>query len=448
MTDYKILLQTTEIYKSKKLQSFLLSLESKYNVDKINGQYSNLVNFSTNTSAPYHQWFNYREGFSGQLVLELIKLSGAQKSEYIVDPFCGSGTTNVVATLNGYNTIGLDVNPMSAFIANAKITYYTDIDLKNASLLHKKALKHKTVKQFPEYLEIEKYFDSNNLQELLRIKTFIDTIPNSSAKTILLIAFISIIIDCSNRKRDGNGLRIQHSKIADVNLAFSNKVKLILEDIEKEQSSPGPKGYGLYGNAFDFYDTHIKPMDNVKVGTIIFSPPYANSFDYFESYKLELILGGFAKGMKEVNKLRQNAIRSFVGNRMKSSSNNKFVELLAKEIEKTLPEKEKRTGKVDTRTRKVPNMIRSYFYDMHEVIRQCSLSLDAGKRVYIVVDQSAYVGTIIPTDLLFAYFGEIENFKVERIIECRKARTSPQQLKQYPYLKAGLRESIIELIKK
>lgn len=93
-------------------------------------------------------------------------------------------------------------------------------------------------------------------------------------------------------------------------------------------------------------------------------------------------------------------------------------------------------------------MIRGYFSDMREIIKQCSLTLSSGKKTYIVVDQSAYCGKIVPTDLLLAYFGELEGFEVGKIIECRKARTSTQQLNKYPYLKTTLRESIVVLIKK
>ena len=125
----------------------------------------------------------------------------------------------------------------------------------------------------------------------------------------------------------------------------------------------------------------------------------------------------------------------------------KYVDIIADEIEKAIPKKEAETGRKDLRTRKVPNMLRGYFADMHEVIRQCSICLDKGKRAYIVVDQSAYLGKIVPTDLLLAFYAESEGFKVTNIINCRNARTSTQQLNKYPYLKNSLRESIVCLEK-
>lgn len=443
----KELLQTTKVYDSEELQQFVLSLESKYAIESAQGKYHNLVNFSTNASVPYHQWFKYREGFASELITELISMSGALEGECIIDPFCGSGTTNVVAILNGYDTLGLDVNPMSAFIANAKVDHYSQADLDQATgyLNSLKTFSPQTCKT--AYDDIRKYYSSTNFEGLLRIKSFIDTLAESKAKNILRVAFDSIVMECSDRKRDGNGLKKYPSRIEDVARYYADKVKLIIDDINNISPTPGTSGHGVYDTAYNLHSVYNKHFGNKPAGAIIFSPPYANSFDYFESYKLELVFGDYANGMKGINNLRKNAVRSFIGGASQETCDH-YVDLIALEIENAIPAKEAETGKRDVRTRKVPNMIRGYFSDMREVIHQCSLTLNPGKRTYIVVDQSAYCGKIVPTDLLLAYFGEQEGFTVGRIIECRKARTSTQQLNKYPYLKTSLRESIVELIKK
>lgn len=443
----KQLLQTTRVYESEELQQFVLSLESKYAIESAQDKYHNLVNFSSNESVPYHQWFKYREGFAGELITELISMSGALPGECIIDPFCGSGTTNVVAILNGYDTLGLDVNPMSAFLANAKVDHYSRKDLEQVAS-HLSELKVFTTHTYkPTYEDIRKYFNSHNFDELVKIKSFIDTLNDSKAKNILRVAFDSIVIDCSDRKRDGNGLKKYATKVNDVIGYYFKKVNLIIQDIKSITPMAGTSGHGVYDTAYNLNDEYIQLFGNKPAGAIIFSPPYANSFDYFESYKLELVFGDYANGMKGLNDLRKKAVRSFIGGASQDTCDH-YVDLIALEIENAIPAKEAETGKRDVRTRKVPNMIRGYFADMHEIIRQCALTLGPGKKTYIVVDQSAYCGKIVPTDLLLAYFGEQEGFTVGTIIECRKARTSTQQLNKYPYLKATLRESIVELIKK
>lgn len=443
----KELLRSKKIYGSSELQKFILGLEEKYNVESAQMKYHNLVNFSTNSTVPYHQWFIYREGFASELINELISMSGAQKGDCIIDPFCGSGTTNVVAALNGFDTLGLDVNPMSAYITNAKIMHYSEEDLSEAFENKCKAIANQSIYPKQGYEDVKKYFETDNFYDLLKIKTYIDTLPENNAKRILFVAFLSIVMDCSNRKRDGNGLKVRPTKISSVLQIFSDKVDLIIKDISDQGVKKSVSGYGVYDTAYNLNTIVNSCWKGKQAGAIIFSPPYANSFDYFESYKLELVLGDFASDMKGINKLRKKAVRSFIGAEQQDSCD-MFVDLVAKEIESAIPEKEKETGRRDTRTRKVPNMIRGYFSDMHEVLRQCAKCLKPGRKVFIVVDQSAYLGKIVPTDLFLAYFGEMEGFEVGRIIECRKARTSTQQLNKYPYLKTALRESIVELIKK
>lgn len=441
----KELLETQHIYESQELQQFIYNLETKYVIEKAQDHYKNLVNFSTNLDTPYHKWFPYREGFSSQLIKELIIISGTKPGESVVDPFCGSGTTNVVAALLGYDTLGLDINPMSAFITDAKVSTYSDCDIDDA-VNFEKNISNNCFEKIDVQKDLEKYFEASILKDLTIIKSKIDQVKNVNTKKLLMVAFLSIIIDCSNRKRDGNGLKIRKTKIDNVYSSFSQKLNDIILDV-KNHRIKDIHGHGRFESAINLRSVYTSELPNIPIGTIIFSPPYANSFDYFESYKLELILGGFTDSLKGLETFRKRAVRSFIG-QSSIVDYDKIIDLIAKEIEMAIPIKEIETGKKDMRTRKVPNMIKGYFNDMKEVIVQCSDSLQKGKKTFIVVDQSSYLGKIIPTDLLFGYIAENSNFEVERIIECRKARTSPQQLNKYPYLKDTLRESIVELKKR
>lgn len=447
----KKILEQQKIYYNNELQEFVYSLECKYKFRDLTNRYHNLVNFSENAETPFLNWFRYREGFSGKLIRELIIDSGAQKDEIILDPFSGSGTTPVVAVLNGYNGLGIDVNPLSTFIANVKMSKFSYDELCICRNMAKDILNlpSKCADKADKYNDIRKYFTDKNYTDLCSLRDYIDTISNPRIRDIFLTAFLCIIESSSNRRRDGNGLKTVKTKINDVKEYFYMKLLDIVKDLE--QSSKGSLGQGLCitGSAINLHDIFMREYSetNKKVGTIIFSPPYPNSFDYFESYKLELVFGGFSKDISGIKTFRDQAVRSFVGVKSQETCDH-YIDLFADEIEKAIPLKESETGKKDSRTRKVPNMIKGYFADMKEAIRQCGLCLEKGKKVYIVIDQSAYVGVIIPTDLLLAYISESVGFNVASITECRKARTSTQQLKKYPYLKNVLRESIVELIKK
>ena len=85
---------------------------------------------------------------------------------------------------------------------------------------------------------------------------------------------------------------------------------------------------------------------------------------------------------------------------------------------------------------------------MEKVISESSKVLSKGKKCCIIVDQSAYLGRIVPTDLFLARIAEEYNFGVEEIVVCRNAKTSGQQIQLYPSLKDSLRESMVVLYKK
>jgi len=443
----KELLKERQIYDNKDLQQFILQLECRYEIKDMSSEYCNSVNFSENENVPFHQWFRYREGFSGNLIKELISDSGATKNEVIIDPFSGSGTTPMVAVLNGYNGLGIDVNPLSAFIANVKMQHCTRRELQLCKSIVRN-LPEVNISNRNKYDGIKKYFKPMNFEVLCGLKDYIDGVDDISTQSILMTAFLCIIEACSNRRRDGNGLKTVSTKVSDVRDTFIKKAMEILNDLETTSCNLIGKGECIADSATNLYQIYkqYKGSKNLKVGTIIFSPPYPNSFDYFESYKLELVFGDFAANIKGINDFRQQAVRSFIGVKEQQESD-KYINIIAEEIHKAIPEKEAKTGKKDSRTRKVPNMIKGYFSDMQEIIRQCGLCLEKGKKTYIVIDQSAYVGVIVPTDLLLAYLSEQVGFKVESIIECRKCRTSAQQLQRFPYLKNVLRESIVELVK-
>jgi hypothetical protein len=52
----------------------------------------------------------------------LRRLARAQKDEWVLDPFCGRGTTMFAARLRGLGCVGIDSNPVAAAIAAAKLT--------------------------------------------------------------------------------------------------------------------------------------------------------------------------------------------------------------------------------------------------------------------------------------------------------------------------------------
>ncbi|WP_432199339.1 DNA methyltransferase [Anoxybacillus gonensis] len=444
-------LSNNDIYTDTVLRDFIIELERNYNVIDQKEIFEDLVNFSTNVSAPLHGWFKYREGYSQRLIRELIYRSGITTDEYVIDPFCGSGTTIVEAALNGYSGLGVDVNPMSAFIANTKCTHFSDDDLvKLRQHIERFETYELTEQQTSGYEDLVQYFTPENFSDLLAIKQFIATINEVKIRDLFKLGLLSIVEEVSNRKRDGNGLATRMTKITNVHWFFYTKMLTIEQDLQTNRIQPDITSICIPGNSEKLaaFVSQYNAITGKTPGAIMFSPPYANSFDYFESYKLELRVGDYVSSITDLKNYRSQAVRSFVsGKTQKPLQENQIIDAMAREIEMAIPLKEQLTGKRDARTRKVPAMIKGYFHDMRNILQQCSLVLPSGKKCYIVVDQSAYLGKIVPTDLFLGYLAEEFGFVVEEIIVCRKAKTSAQQLKRFPYLADVLRESIVVLRK-
>lgn len=445
------------VYSDQQLKDFIYGLETRFEIRDEVEFFNQLVNFSKNKDIPYHGWFKYREGFSHTLIKELLERSGISDDEYVLDPFCGSGTTVVEAALNGYSGIGIDINPMSAFISEVKCRSYTDEEVELIKRLLPEVIDQARVTQINEqykskYNEVSKFFNEHNFERLISIRQVIDAYKDRAGQKIyelLLCAYICIVEEVSDRKRDGNGLKTLVSKVDDVENCYRDKLEEMISDIENHRISSNLVSILDCGDAMKLSKTVYKYADTIdkRLGAIMYSPPYANSFDYFESYKMEVILADYASDMRDIGEYRQQAVESFIGRPDARDDTRDFIDWMSKEIEATIPEKEARTGKKDARTRRVPKMIKGYFADMEKVISESSNVLVSGKKCYIVVDQSAYLGRIVPTDLFLAAIAEDYGFRVNEIIVCRIAKTSGQQIQLYPYLSDSLRESIVVLEK-
>src|SRR5687768_8325563 len=66
-----------------------------------------------NTVCPYFTMF--------PLEFPLQFLGDAPSGKWVLDPFCGRGTTLFAARALGLNAVGIDANPVAAAIAAAKV---------------------------------------------------------------------------------------------------------------------------------------------------------------------------------------------------------------------------------------------------------------------------------------------------------------------------------------
>ena len=230
-------------------------------------------------------------------------------------------------------------------------------------------------------------------------------------------AAISIIDKCSLKIKDGNGLKFKknYKAVPDLVRLYLDKASEMLSDIRMSNEDKENKiilGSMITEEAFN----KVKDM---PIGLCVFSPPYANCFDYCEVYKLEFWIGGFVKSYDDFERFRSIALRSHVNSKFSHefSNSNKDVDTIASLI-----------SSFNIWNKNIPDMIRGYFDDMESMIKNLSKILVNKAKCYIVVANSGYKGILVPTDLLLAEIAEKYGYKVCNIYHARKIRSSSQQM--------------------
>lgn len=397
-------------------------------------EFSELVNFKKNKSISKHRWYDYKQGYAAELMEIIIKKENIDKDLYVLDPFTGVGTTNLVAQKLGYKNIGIDVNPIASLAARVKTYFFSEKEIENIENLRKNFIPQKS-NHTPDSTLLVKSFPPQVFNQLMEIKGFYEQLKNQKVNDFFKLAYISIIDECSTRIKDGNGIKIAKNKkiVDDVFGLYLSKCKQMIGDLKSDNYSTESQ---IIDGSLLKEETYKKIKDK-DIGLVVFSPPYANCFDYCEVYKLELWMGDFVLDYKDFKKYRDLAMRSHV--------NSKFVHLF-----------ENHNDKVDLIAnllacynlwnKNIPDMVRGYFDDMENLLKKMHKLMVGNSKVYIIVANSGYKGILVPTDLLIADIAERTGYVVDEIIQARKIRSSSQQMNElngnYENL---MRESIVVL---
>lgn len=424
-----------------------INLEKKYRVvypESANATYTSLLNYSDDLNKPFQRWYRYKEGFSVELVEQLIREYSKHKKGIILDPFSGSGSTLLAANEMGYSGVGFEVNPFSFFLSKCKLEKYTKEIIELFKKEYEEIL-HNAEEIDEEYVlpklsisdkvfadEIEKYY--------MNIGTLIDECKaDEKIINLLKLGWLACLEPLCNYRKAGNGLKIKKYVKPRVITVDDARVMLLEEyqnmyiDLLKSKS---------IGDATIYNETCLNMSKRIKqesVEGIIFSPPYANCFDYTEIYKLELWFGKFVSEYADLKKLRNASLHSHLNGDLNievKAKSETLTKLLTELQEKELWDK------------KIPKMLQLYYDDMFKVLDESYASLADKGFCCIVVGNSAYGGIVFPADLILAEYAEKIGFNVDKIEVDRYIITSSQQYEMTKETGKYLRESVVCLVKK
>lgn len=433
-----------------KIAKILQKSEQKFALN-VRPELAPLVNWSALSDTPLHRWFRYREAYSPMLAEQL------DLGQNLLDPFCGGGSALVGAAQSGRSSVGIDVNPLAIFMTQVKLRPLTDHQLSHikafltliCNLSEDAPLWHK-----PDLSIADKVFEPVILRCLLQLRYALEEFTNDDKPTrnFLFLAWLAILEPVGNYFKEGNGIKYrnkkrlrsgytirpdgwQQTRFGDDQRCFvldtySRHLKIMLEDTVEWKKGTWSDQKVVQGTALQAaHLTAGRTFDSV-----LFSPPYANRFDYFESMKVELWFGDFVQSYADLNRLRKTSLRSHLGAERSRTTLcfEPLEELLA------LMDREASSWRMG-----IADSIRGYFDDMFTVLAVCRQLTPKGT-CHVVVGNSAFAGVIIPTDLFLAHLGLKAGFKSVRLHTARHLTVAPQQRAALSGLEAFMRETVLE----
>ena len=371
-----------------------------------NGQHFLFISYDQ--TALTHGLHKYPAKFFPELPRWLIKRY-SKEGDIILDPFLGSGTTNVEALLNKRHSVGIDVDPFSRYLSKVKTTPLDKEALKQSQeeLLkiiedfNPTAVDEKTIPTFPYR---DNWFNEEITLELAYIRNNIEELDfNQEIRDFYRICFSSIIRSVSNA--DNNCTRTVIRKKLNKKIcpsdALTKFVKTILTNI--------PKMIAFSIKCPDNIDVKF-PEDNdardIKYPENYFnlavtSPPYANALDYPRTHQLEIYWLGLANGSLTPLK------KKHVGTESVSVEEYKLLHEIG------IAEADKVISKIYKKDPRRAYITYKYLKDMKANLKEVYKVLKDGGRYIIVVGNNRIRGEILESWRYILTAAEEECFKVD-----------------------------------
>lgn len=235
----------------------------------------------------YRYYGKFPSAVAGQI---LEQYTPPTKEHYVLDNFCGSGTTLVEAKLRGIKSFGLDISWLSVLASNVKVTTLNVSSIRNE--LNKLVSWFENNKESfdtPDSDFTKKWFEDVASRDLLAIQNYLINYEKSSIRDFLIIAFIGIVRRVS-KAHDGEVRPHinKKKKQRDVISAFAKKVNDMCSDHDDFQNNiTDAQAECFLGDNLNL----PSKFNDEKCYLAISHPPYLNSFNYAPVFNLEFFWG-------------------------------------------------------------------------------------------------------------------------------------------------------------
>lgn len=389
---------------------------------------------------PIHRWFGFPHSYSPELVEAILDAWELPAGRRILDPFCGAGTTLLVARERGFEAVGADISPLAVLVSRAKTRWPSRPEglraLRRLIERELRDLRRLSVPRptLPPAGRMARAFTPSEWAALSALRAWISEQSPGFRRDLMRLAALRILPRFSRAIADGGWFRWvsrPESRPAEILEAFEAEVRSLIGDLQEIREVP------ISGARIRVRQLDAREIDRLegRFDALITSPPYPNRHDYTRVFHIELLFLGYTE--EDILRLRWSSLRSHVEARqpkrppdgyMPPSRLQAYLESIAG---------------LDPRVRR---MVAGYFEDLFQVLRSARRILKPGARLALVVGNARYGGQVLPVDELTAEVGERAGYRFEGAWVIRLRGNSAQQMGRYGRVPS--RESVVFLRRK
>lgn len=418
-------------------------------IDTMEGRASSANGF------PFHGWYHFVLGYTPTFPQYMLDQEKITEDDLVVDPFAGSGTTQLVCKYNKIPSIGIDANDFMIYAASQKLNWGVDakkieeykeilydavindlgkIDFEDSGKVEELADKCRPANMDKRYISNKPLIKINIIKEQIN-----KLCGNSEIKELFNFALSAILVPVSN-VRYGPGFGVGKPKDdTEVVEMYFDKIRSMIVDLrsvdEEQIATPSKSILGDSRKA-------SKYLKENSVSLMITSPPYPGDHEYTKHSKIELIFNEMAGDLISFRTIKKRMIVSSTTNIYKENNARILVEdfesikEVTDEIQRRLDADHATSGYERLYTR----LVWEYFGCMKQVLEECYQSLKKdGKIALLVSDSHAFKMVHIQTAKILKEIGEEIGFINAQIVLW--------QLKNSTSHKYQLRENILILQK-
>ena len=395
-----------------------------------------------------HALHEYRGRYTPQLARGMMNMAGIPEGGMVADPMCGSGTTIVEAVLSGRNAVGMDANPLAAWMSQVKVQA---LQCEPAAMEGHHGRLTKSLENAQEGAwerwatelgeDDSKYllqwFDGRVLEEMAAIREVVYRKRDKRVRDVLLLALSNIVREVSWQKTDD--LRTRRTtktrgRAGETRKRYLREAAIALRTVTAGNAATHRlnRGNAKLGLGDARKAGEVWAEWDGAVDAVITSPPYASALPYIDTDRLNLIVVGLA-GRRTHRTLEQRQI----GNREVGTSDlhaawTRYTNeggSLPEGTRALIEEIEERNRKSDAgcRRKAMAGVLAEYFLDMREVIRGVGDLVRSGGSLCMVVGNNTTTAggrrINIQTARQLQEIAAMEGWTTVRVIETHPPRS-------------------------